>query len=237
MTCNQCGAQNENAAFCTRCGGNMQAVAQPTYAPAPAAPQYTPQYTQQAGTATAPAYAPQPQQPQQPQQPYFQQQQPQYGYPQQVPVAAGPAYAEFIVRFFALLIDEFLAFSAAGIAYGLFVLLAMAIGAVTGGGEGGWVGLFFGLFLGGTAATLTYITYFVKLETGPKQATFGKQMLGIKICNAQGGPISILQSLGRLFVKDTFSLFFFSAGYIMAAFTEKKQALHDFVASSYVVKA
>jgi uncharacterized RDD family membrane protein YckC len=236
MTCNQCGAQNESAAFCTRCGSNMQAVAQPVYAPAPAAPQYT----QQAGTATAPAYAPQPQQqyqPQQPQQPYFQQQQPQYGYPQQVPVAAGPVYAEFIVRFFALLIDEFLAFSAAGIAYGIFVLLAMAIGAVTGGGEGGFVGLFFGLILGGTAATLTYITYFVKLETGPKQATLGKQMLGIKICNAQGGRISVLQSLGRLIVKDTFSLFFFMAGYIMAAFTEKKQALHDFVASSYVVKA
>jgi uncharacterized RDD family membrane protein YckC len=113
----------------------------------------------------------------------------------------------------------------------------MAIGAVTGGGEGGFVGLFFGLILGGTAATLTYITYFVKLETGPKQATLGKQMLGIKICNAQGGRISVLQSLGRLIVKDTFSLFFFMAGYIMAAFTEKKQALHDFVASSYVVKA
>ena len=235
MTCNQCGAPNESAAFCTRCGSNMQAVAQPAYAPAPAAPQYAPQYTQQAGAAAAPAYAPQPQQPQQ--QPYFQQQQPQYAYPQQVPVAPGPVYAEFIVRFFALLIDEFLAFSAAGLAYGLFALLAMAIGAVTGGGEGGFAGLFIGLILGGTVATLTYIVYFVKLETGSKQATLGKQMLGIKICNAQGGRISILQSLGRLFVKDTFSLFFFMAGYIMAAFTEKKQALHDFVASSYVVKA
>jgi uncharacterized RDD family membrane protein YckC len=220
MTCSQCGTQNENSAFCMRCGVNLQAAGQLQAASAAVSPQSSP--------APAPALytAPQPQSGYAPQ--------PQYVYP---PAPVGPAYADFLVRFFAFLIDEFLAFAAAGLTYGCFVMLAAMVGGITGGGEGGLAGLIIGFFFGGTAALLAYLTYFVKLETGPKQGTFGKQMLGVKICNAQGGRISVLQSLGRLIVKNTFSLLFFAIGYLMAAFTEKKQALHDFVASTYVVKA
>jgi len=232
MTCIKCGAPNELASFCTRCGGNVQASGtQMQQSPELPVPQYAPQYTP-AGAAQPPAYAPQPQ----PQQPYYQQQ-PQYAYPQQPQMAPGPVYADFIVRFFACLVDEFIAFSAAGLAYGVFILLALVLGAIFGGKEGGWLGVLVGFFGGSTAALLAYIVYFVKLETGPGQATLGKQMMGIKVCNSTGGRISVLQSLGRLIVKDTFSILFFMAGFIMAAFTEKKQALHDFVASTYVVKA
>jgi uncharacterized RDD family membrane protein YckC len=205
--------------------GGYAAAPQGGYAAAPqggyaAAPQGGYAAAPQGGYAAAPQYGYAPQ--------------PQYGYP---PAPTGPAYAEFLVRFFAFLIDEFLAVAGAGLTYGCFVMLAAMVGGITGGGEGGLAGLIIGFFFGGTAALLAYITYFVKLETGPKQGTFGKQMLGVKICNAQGGRISVLQSLGRLIVKNTFSLLFFAIGYLMAAFTEKKQALHDFVASTYVVKA
>lgn len=171
---------------------------------------------------------------------YGQPQVPHYGQPYPPAYTQPPApvqYADFMSRFFALLVDEIIAIAVASFAWGIFFVVSLLVGAVSGGGSGAMVAGFVSFFLGGTMGLIAYITYFVKLETGPSQATFGKRMLGIKICNSQGGRISVGQSLGRLIVKNSFSALFFMIGFLMAAFTEKKQALHDFVASTFVVKA
>lgn len=59
--------------------------------------------------------------------------------------------------------------------------------------------------------------------------------MGLKVTNLQGGRISTAQALIRYFGKFLSSIIFY-IGFIMAGFTEKKQALHDMLAKTLVVK-
>jgi uncharacterized RDD family membrane protein YckC len=58
--------------------------------------------------------------------------------------------------------------------------------------------------------------------------------MGVIVTDLYGRRISVGRSLGRYMGKFLSS--FFMIGYPMAAFTEKKQALHDMMASTLVVK-
>jgi uncharacterized RDD family membrane protein YckC len=156
-----------------------------------------------------------------------------------LPQVSAPRYANFFARFFALLIDEVLACAFAGAVYGVvavFGYLLAAIGIMARSGGGFVSGLLFWI-IGIPLALLAYILYFVKLETSANQATFGKRMLGLRITNMTGGTITAGQSLGRLLVKSLISDFFLCIGFFMAAFTERKQALHDLAASTLVIEA
>jgi len=66
------------------------------------------------------------------------------------------------------------------------------------------------------------------------QATVGKRALGIKVTGLDGGRISFARATGRHFAKYI-SICLLFGGYIMAAFTAKKQALHDMIAETLVV--
>lgn len=65
-------------------------------------------------------------------------------------------------------------------------------------------------------------------------ATPGKMAVGIKVMRSNGEPISFLRALGRFFATalSTLTLGF---GYVMAAFTVRKQALHDLICDTVVV--
>lgn len=78
--------------------------------------------------------------------------------------------------------------------------------------------------------------YFAFLESGEKQATFGKRVMGIKVVGANGDRISFARATGRFFGKYV-SGFILNFGYCMAGFTKKRQALHDLMAETYVVQA
>lgn len=78
--------------------------------------------------------------------------------------------------------------------------------------------------------------YFASMESSAKQATLGKMALGLKVCDLNGRRISFAQATGRYFGKILSGLICF-VGYIMAGFTEKKQALHDQLAGTLVVRA
>ena len=67
------------------------------------------------------------------------------------------------------------------------------------------------------------------------QATFGKRMCGLKVTDMAGAKISLLRATVRYFGKFL-SAAFMLIGFIMAAFTEKHQALHDMIAETLVVK-
>jgi uncharacterized RDD family membrane protein YckC len=73
------------------------------------------------------------------------------------------------------------------------------------------------------------------MERSAKQATVGKLAIGIKVTDLDGGRISFWRALGRTFAKIISGIILF-IGYIMAAFTERKQALHDKIADTLVVK-
>lgn len=77
-------------------------------------------------------------------------------------------------------------------------------------------------------------TYFSAMESGPKQGTLGKMALGIKVTDLDGNRISFGRATGRHFAK-WLSALILGIGYIMAAFTAKKQGLHDQVAGCLVV--
>lgn len=81
---------------------------------------------------------------------------------------------------------------------------------------------------------LTWV-YFAFFESGKKQSTWGKRLLGIKVIGTNGKRISFARATGRFFAK-TISYLIFYIGFIMAAFTGRKRALHDIIAETYVVK-
>nr|HEV7953244.1 RDD family protein [Candidatus Acidoferrales bacterium] len=64
----------------------------------------------------------------------------------------------------------------------------------------------------------------------------GKAMLNLKVTDANGNRLSFGHASGRFFSKIVTGLVPFGIGYIMAGFTAKKQALHDFIASTVVIK-
>ncbi len=59
--------------------------------------------------------------------------------------------------------------------------------------------------------------------------------LGIKVTDLEGNRISFGRALGRNVAKILSALIFY-IGFIMAAFTAKKQALQDMIANTLVVK-
>jgi len=77
------------------------------------------------------------------------------------------------------------------------------------------------------------VPYFVGLESSRWQATIGKRLLGIKVGDVEGKRISIAKAFLRLFGK-WISGQILLIGYLMAFFTKKKQALHDFLAGTFV---
>ena len=78
--------------------------------------------------------------------------------------------------------------------------------------------------------------YFAYLESGEKQGTWGKQMLGIYVTDLTGNRISFGRASGRFFAKIISGLIPLGIGYIMAGITERKQALHDMIASCLVLR-
>jgi uncharacterized RDD family membrane protein YckC/Tfp pilus assembly major pilin PilA len=77
--------------------------------------------------------------------------------------------------------------------------------------------------------------YFALFESSTKQATPGKLALGLKVTDENGGRISFLRALGRNLGRYLSGLIF-HIGYMMAGWTSRKQALHDMLASTFVVR-
>lgn len=82
---------------------------------------------------------------------------------------------------------------------------------------------------------LVGVLYYTLLESSPAQATFGKRMMGLCVIDQDGNQISFLRAMGRHFGKLVSSLIFL-VGYLMQPYTEKKQALHDIMAGTFVIK-
>ncbi len=77
--------------------------------------------------------------------------------------------------------------------------------------------------------------YYSIFESSSWQATLGKKALGLEVTDLSGNRISFGRATGRFFGKIISTLILF-IGYIMAGFTEKKQALHDILAGTLVIR-
>lgn len=133
-------------------------------------------------------------------------------------------YAGFWKRFAASIIDG-LILMVCGFIIGGFIGLVheFATGTSAGAGAFGNIG---GLFLGWL--------YYAIMESSSTQATLGKMALGIKVTDLSGSTISFGRATGRHFGKIISSIIFF-IGFLMVAFTSRKQGLHDMMAGCLVV--
>jgi uncharacterized RDD family membrane protein YckC len=148
-----------------------------------------------------------------------------------------PQYAGFGARFLAALIDGLISQAIWLVAV---LLLSIVLGVIIGvigppspDKEAG-IALFFQLILQFTGAAIGWL-YYAGMESSSAQATLGKKALGLKVTDLDGNRITLMRATGRHFGKIV-SGFIFLIGFIMAAFTEKKQALHDIMAGCLVVK-
>lgn len=82
---------------------------------------------------------------------------------------------------------------------------------------------------------LAKLVYHIVMESSPKQGTYGKQLLGIKVCDLEGAPIDRSQAAARNFAK-IISILTFWLGYLYSYFNPKHQCLHDVVAGTLVIK-
>jgi uncharacterized RDD family membrane protein YckC len=80
---------------------------------------------------------------------------------------------------------------------------------------------------------LTWL-YYAFMESSKYQATLGKMVLGIVVTDMNGQRISFGRAVGRNLAKIV-SQIILCIGYLMIAFTQKKQGLHDIMANCLVV--
>lgn len=80
---------------------------------------------------------------------------------------------------------------------------------------------------------LTWI-YFAMMESSSLQGSLGKLALGIRVYHVDNRPLKFEEATVRYFAK-ILSAASLSVGYLLAAFSSKKQALHDFVAHAVLV--
>jgi uncharacterized RDD family membrane protein YckC len=128
-------------------------------------------------------------------------------------------YSGFWRRFVAYVIDNILLSV-------VFWLLVLVLGGI--GGDGGVFGAY-------TLAAIGWLLYYAAMESSSNQATVGKMALGIKVTDLEGNRISFGRAVGRNLAK-IISVLIFYIGFIMAAYTAKKQALQDMIAGTLVVK-
>lgn len=140
-------------------------------------------------------------------------------------------YAGFANRLAAYLIDGIIIYIVSFIiGLVLSLLELMQLSNFSGIVESGMFGIGSNIF-----SIITTWLYFAIMESSSKQATLGKMALGIKVTDLEGNRISFGRATGRYFAKILSCMTLF-IGYFMALFTEKKQALHDILAGTLVIK-
>lgn len=159
---------------------------------------------------------------------------PPAGIPAGVPVATTSPYAGFWIRFLAYIIDAILLNV---VAFILFVPVAVILGVASAG-----AGRMAEDIVGGVAMMALFPIslvigwlYEASFTSSTRQATPGKMVVSIIVTDERGGRISFGRATGRHFGKILSGLILW-IGYLVQPFTEKRQALHDMLAQTLVVR-
>jgi len=159
---------------------------------------------------------------------------------------ADSKYAGFWLRFVAYIIDYIILYVISGfVILPILAAVGLGVGASTSGfdmnsmTEGDIMAMATAIggaiFAGGLISFAINILYYTFMESSKFQATVGKLVLGLKVTDASGGKLDFVKALIRQLGKIVSGIILL-IGYIMAGFTEKKQALHDMIAGTLVVK-
>jgi uncharacterized RDD family membrane protein YckC len=215
MYCSKCGAaMADGAAFCTSCGRAFAVAAAPLRAPLMSASVAAPMGGGAAAVSTHAGYAAVPR----------------------------VEYAGFWLRSVALLIDNVVI----GIGFVLILIPLIFLTGLRGILEAfhpnedmNDVGVFtlVGFFFLVATVSLAFTwLYHALMESSEWQATIGKKVLGLVVTDLAGQRVSFGRATGRHFGKIITNMVPLLIGYIMAGFTEKKQALHDMLAGCLVLR-
>ncbi|MCL4500813.1 MAG: RDD family protein [Deltaproteobacteria bacterium] len=147
---------------------------------------------------------------------------------------AAASYAGFWLRAVAWLIDETLVYIVVvGVEATVGYISGQNLGLRSAMSQKNPFGPTFGLRL--SIGTLIHWLYWAGFESSGFQATLGKMALGLKVTDLNGDPITFARATGRYFGK-IISALILCIGFMMAGWTAKKQALHDLMAGTLVVK-
>jgi uncharacterized RDD family membrane protein YckC len=145
------------------------------------------------------------------------------------PPPPGWLYAGFSRRALAFTIDQFILLV-------LVIILMMPLAVLLGiGSMIAWP--FVTIFFLPPVLPLSTIIgwlYFAMQESGRHRGTIGKRICGLSVVDYAGNRITFGRATLRFFGKFLSSAIML-IGFIMAAFTERHQALHDFIAETLVV--
>lgn len=154
---------------------------------------------------------------------------------QQVVIGEISPSGGFWIRFVAYWIDGLIVTIAAAVLVGVFTA-TVALKDVPLDGEDtafliGWV-----IVLVLALIVINWL-YEALMTSSPRGATLGKLALGLRIVRADGAQLSFGRATARHFLKVMITpLVPFAIGYLMAAFTARKRALHDVLADTLVIR-
>ncbi len=143
---------------------------------------------------------------------------------------ATPVYAGFWYRFLAYLIDFLISlcvFFPLGFILGLLIV-------ATGSDPRSPEIMVTRLGVNGISVIVGWL-YFSVCESSSWQGTVGKKLLGLRVTDLNDHRISFAKATGRHFGKILSALILL-IGFIMIAFTEQKQGLHDILAGTLVLR-
>jgi uncharacterized RDD family membrane protein YckC len=143
----------------------------------------------------------------------------------------------FWIRFVAYLLDTFIVSIAAGVIVGIFIAIVLLSDQSIDDSNDS-------LFIIGGAIVMVLALivinwlYEALMTSSPRGATLGKMALGLRIVRADGAQLSFGRATARHFLKVMITpLVPLAIGYLMAAFTARKRALHDFLADTLVIRS
>lgn len=164
------------------------------------------------------------------------------------PVVATPTYGGFGRRLVAYTLDNVILCIGSSL-----IATILEASLPTYQAEGG-VGVFFGMTFGAVGVLISFAgskslagkvlvifgillrwLYFSGFEASPLKGTLGKIIMGLVVTDSAGNSLSLVQASLRFWSKSLSTLTIL-IGFFMVAFTEKRQALHDIVVNTLVVR-
>jgi uncharacterized RDD family membrane protein YckC len=92
------------------------------------------------------------------------------------------------------------------------------------------------LFVGFVLALSAIWLYFAGLESSEHQSTLSGRLLGTRVTDLHGQPLTFTRATSRHFAMYLSAITPVAIGYLMAFWTKRRQTLHDYLTSTLVVK-
>ena len=149
----------------------------------------------------------------------------------------GAPPAGFWIRFVAYMIDGLIMTAAAAILVGVFVGFVILTDESVDHEELAAPLIIAAILLVIALIVINWL-YEALMTSSPRGATLGKMALGLRIVRFDGAQLSFGRATARHFAKYMVTpMVPLAIGYIMAAFTNRKRALHDILADTLVIKS